>query len=246
MTESEIRKKVLDTARSYLGVKEGSKEHKHIVAVFNTVKPDGGTMTVSAPWCACFVSAVEIEALGKSNAKKICPLSYNCGTIISRAKKMGIWIESDSYKPKEADWILYDWQDSGKGDDKGSPDHVGIVEKVTAKQITVIEGNKHDRCERRVLKINGRFIRGFVAIPYKQIATSQTTVVTKPSKDKTLKVGSTVRIKRGSNQYGTSRDFAPFVYDRKYKVVEIRGNRVVFADGKVVIGAVGKNDCIVQ
>ena len=246
MTESEIRKKVLDTARSYLGVKEGSKEHKHIVAVFNTVKPDGGTMTVSAPWCACFVSAVEIEALGKSNAKKICPLSYNCGTIISRAKKMGIWIESDSYKPKEADWILYDWDDSGKGDDKGSPDHVGIVEKVTAKQITVIEGNKNDRCERRVLKINGRFIRGFVAIPYKQIATSQTTVVTKPSKDKTLKVGSTVRIKKGANQYGSSRDFAPFVYDRKYKVVEIRGNRVVFADGKVVIGAVGKSDCIVQ
>lgn len=246
MTESEIRKKVLDVARSYLGVKEGSKEHKHIVAVFNTVKPDGGTMTVSAPWCACYVSAVEIEALGKSNAKKICPLSYNCGTIISRAKKMGIWIESDSYKPKEADWILYDWQDSGKGDDKGSPDHVGLVEKVTAKQITVIEGNKNDKVERRVLKINGRFIRGFVAIPYKQIATSQTTVVTKPSKDKTLKVGSTVRIKKGANQYGTSRDFAPFVYDRKYKVVEIRGNRVVFADGKVVIGAVGKNDCIVQ
>ena len=246
MTESEIRKKVLDTARSYLGVKEGSKEHKHIVAVFNKVKPDGGAMTASAPWCACYVSAVEIEALGKSNAKKICPLSYNCGTIISKAKKMGIWIEADDHKPKEADWIVYDWDDNGKGDDKGSPEHVGMVEKVTAKQITVIEGNKHDRCERRVLKINGRFIRGFVAIPYKQIATSQTTVVTKPSKDKTLKVGSTVRIKRGANQYGTSRDFAPFVYDRKYKVVEIRGNRVVFADGKVVIGAVGKNDCIVQ
>ena len=246
MTESEIRKKVIETAKSYLGVKEGSKEHKHIVSVFNTVKPDGGAMTVFAPWCACYVSAVEIEALGKSNAKKICPLSYNCGTIISKAKKMGIWIESDSYKPKEADWILYDWDDNGKGDDKGSPEHVGLVEKVTSKQITVIEGNKHDRCERRVIKINGRFIRGFVAIPYKQIATSQTTVVSKPSKDKTLRVGSKVRIRKGANQYGTSKAFAPFVYDRIYKVIEIIGNRAVFADNGTVIGAVRKNDCIVQ
>ena len=70
MTENEIRNKVINTAKSYLGIKERSKEHKHIVAVFNTVKPDGGAMTVSAPWCACFVSAVEIESIGKTSAKK--------------------------------------------------------------------------------------------------------------------------------------------------------------------------------
>lgn len=242
MTENEIRQKVISQAEDYLGVKERSKEHRHIVDVFNKVKPDGGAMTVSAPWCACFVSAVEIESLGKSNAKKICPLSYNCETIISKAKKMGIWIENDAHKPKGADWILYNWQDSGKGDDKGSPDHVGLVVKVTAKQITVIEGNKNDRVERRALKINGRYIRGFVAIPYKQIASSQTKIV---QKDKRVEVGDTIMIRKGANQYGTTRNFAPFVYDRKYKVVEIAGNRVVFADGKVVIGAVAKRDCIV-
>lgn len=247
MTENEIRQKVIDKAKSYLGVKEGSKKHKHIVEVFNTVKPDGGAMTVSAPWCACFVSAVEIETLGKADAKKICPLSYNCGTITSKAKKMGTWIESDSHTPKVADWILYDWQDSGKGDNKGGADHVGLVEKVTAKQIYVIEGNKNDRVERRILKINGRFIRGFVAIPYKNIASTDDAEKPKPKpKDNKVKVGSTIRIRYGANQYGTTKGFLHKVYENPYKVIEIRGNRVVFADGKTVMGAVSKNDCIVQ
>ena len=246
MTENEIRQKVIDKAKSYLGIKEYSKEHRNIVDVFNTVKPDGGAMTLSAPWCACFVSAVEIETIGKSNAKSICPLSYNCGTIISKAKKMGIWIESDSYSPKGADWIMYDWQDSGKGDNTGSSDHVGIVEKVGNKEITVIEGNKNDRVERRKLKVNGRYIRGFVAIPYKQIATSQTIVVTKPPSEKKVKVGSLIKIRKGANQYGTTRNFIDKVYKNTYKVIEISGNRVVFADGKTVMGAVAKGDCIVQ
>ena len=248
MTEAQLRKKVIETAKKYLGAKEGGELHKELIKIFNTVKPDGWAMTYSAPWWAAFASAIEIEALGKADAKKICPLSANCGTIITMAKKLGCWIESDSYKPKEADWILYDWQDSGKGDNTGGADHVGIVEKVTASEIIVIEGNKNDKVERRTLKINGRYIRGFVAIPYGKLATSQTKTVTKtPAKTvKALKVGSTIKIKKGANQYGTTRGFASFVYDRKYKVIEIRGSRVVFADGKVVMGAVGKNECIVQ
>jgi len=233
---NEIREKVINTALQYLGVKEGSADHRHIVSVFNTVKPDGYPMTIYAPWCACFTSAIEIEALGKDKAKEICPLSYNCGTIISKAKKMGTWIENDSYTPNVADWILYDWQDSGHGDNTGGADHVGLVEKVTKKQIYVIEGNKNDRVERRILKIDGRYIRGFVAIPYGK--------ETKP-KGK-VKVGSMVRIRKGANQYGTTKGFLPKVYQKTYKVIEVRGNRVVFADGKTVIGAVSKNDCIVQ
>ena len=61
--------------------------------------------------------------------------------------------------------------------------------------------------------------------------------------NKTLKVGATIRIRKGANQYGKTKGFASFVYDRKYTVKEIRGNRVVFADGKIVMGAVAKKDC---
>lgn len=246
-TEKEIRAKVIQTAKKYLGAKEGGKLHHQIIDIFNTVKPDGGRATYSDAWCSEFASAIEIEALGKTNAKKICPLSYNCGRVIAKAKKLGCWVENDKYTPKEADWILYDWQDSGKGDNTGSPDHVGIVEKVSNGNIIVIEGNKSDMVSRRTIKVNGKHIRGFVAIPYAKIASSssQTTVV---NKTKTVKVGSKIKIKKGANQYGTAKGFAPHVYKTTYKVIEIRGNRVVFAttDGKTVMGAVGKNDCIVQ
>ena len=64
---------------------------------------------------------------------------------------------------------------------------------------------------------------------------------------KTLKVGSKVKIKNGANQFGKTARFASQVYKNTYKVIEIRGSRVVFADAKgVVIGAVKKSDCIVQ
>lgn len=68
---------------------------------------------------------------------------------------------------------------------------------------------------------------------------------TKPVQ-KLLEVGSTIKIKKGACQYGKSSKFSDFVYDTKYKVVEIKGSRVVFAKGGTVIGAVSKNDCIVQ
>lgn len=65
---------------------------------------------------------------------------------------------------------------------------------------------------------------------------------------KSLKVGSKIKIKKGACQYGSSKHFADFVYQRTYKVKSIAGNRVVFTtlDGKTVMGAVSKADCIVQ
>ena len=240
MTEKEIRNKVIKTAKKYDGAVTGNKKHKEIVDVFNLVRPDGHPMDYAGPWCAAFVSGVEIEALGVNEAKKICPLSYNCGTIISKAKKAGTWIESDSHKPKPADWILYDWQDSGAGDNTNAPDHVGLVEKVDDGIITVIEGNKRGAYGIRKLLVNGRYIRGFVAIPYSKPARASG----KPAEIKAIKKGSTVRIRKGANQYGTTKKFAAFVYDRKYKVIEVVGSRAVIADGKTVIGAVNKNDCI--
>ena len=130
-------------------------------------------MTYSAYWCAAFASACAIKAFGIDQAKKYFPLSANCGTIVSKAKKMGIWVENDAYIPKAGDWILYDWDDSGKGDNVGGPDHVGIVESVSRSKIVVIEGNKSKAVGERTLSINGRYIRGFVTPKYSAMATSE-------------------------------------------------------------------------
>ena len=172
-SEKDLRKKLVSVAKSYVGAKQGDSEHRAIISTFNTVKPDGWAMNTKAPWCAAAASAFAIKAFGKKTAKKYFPLSANCGTIISKAKKMGIWEESDAYKPSPGDWILYDWDDSGKGDNHGGPDHVGTVEKVENGWIRVIEGNKHEKCDVRKLRVNGRYIRGFVLPKYSKMAGSK-------------------------------------------------------------------------
>ena len=121
------RSEYVKVAKKYKGAKQGSKLHHRIIDIFNRVKPDGWAMTYSAAWCAASVSAWAIECFGVDEAKKYFPLSANCGAIISKAKRMGIWVENDAYRPSPGDWVLYDWQDSGYGDNNGSPDHVGLV-----------------------------------------------------------------------------------------------------------------------
>ncbi len=163
------RAKIVAVAKSYIGTCGGSSAHADILHYFNTVKPMGHTAKKSDPWCGEFVSACAIQAFGKTVAKKYFPLSAACVYIINEAKKKNIWVESDKYIPEAGDWILYDWDDTGKGDNKNKPDHVGIVEYYKAGYIHVIEGNKHDKCARRKLRIDGRYIRGFVTPDYDRI-----------------------------------------------------------------------------
>ena len=74
-------------------------------------------------WCACTWSALAV----KLNYLAIMPIEISCYYLIEAAKKMGAWQENDDYIPEPGDAILYDWQDSGTGDNTGNPDHVGTV-----------------------------------------------------------------------------------------------------------------------
>lgn len=163
------RAKIVAVAKSYIGTCGGSTAHADILHYFNEVKPFGHTAKKSDPWCGEFVSACAIQAFGKTQAKKFFPLSAACVYIVNKAKEMNIWVESDKYIPEAGDWILYDWDDTGKGDNKNKPDHVGIVEYYKAGYIHVIEGNKHDKCARRKIRIDGKYIRGFVTPDYDRI-----------------------------------------------------------------------------
>ena len=112
-------------------------------------------------WCATFASAVFI-AVGY---KDIFPVECSCGQMIELAKKMKIWVENDAYVPELGDCMLYDWDDTGKGDDKGWPEHIGIVTYVNRKSgyIEVTEGNYQKSVKKRTVNINGRYIRGYIA-----------------------------------------------------------------------------------
>lgn len=166
------RSKIVAVAKSYIGTCGGSAAHADILHYFNSVKPFGYTAHKSDPWCAIFVSACAIQAFGKTAAKKYFPLSAACTYMINKGKELNIFIESDKYIPEAGDFILYDWDDTGRGDNKGQPDHVGIVEYYKAGYIHVIEGNMGSgsgKCGRRKLRIDGRYIRGFIAPDYDRI-----------------------------------------------------------------------------
>lgn len=159
--------KVVQLARSFIGLNEADGSYKKIIDIYNSQKgpfPRGVKMQYSWSWCACFCSALMIQ-LGYEN---LFPIEISCGEIAKNAVKMGIWIEDDSYIPSPGDFVLYDWHDNGSGDCTGWPDHIGVVSSVDVaeNEFKVIEGNSDDRVRELTKDIDGRYIRGFVVPKY--------------------------------------------------------------------------------
>lgn len=173
MTENELRQKVVSIAQSYIGCNEKDGTHKQIIDAYNAHKPlaRGYKVQYTDAWCATFGSFCAIKA----GLTDIIPTECGCSAQITLFKNLGSWQENDAYVPKPGDYIFYDWQDTGVGDNTGAPDHVGIVEKVVGNTITVIEGNYSDSVKRRTIQVNGRYIRGYGVPKYASKATVQTT-----------------------------------------------------------------------
>lgn len=162
--------KVVKQAQSWMGLKESNGTHKEIIDVYNSHKPlaRGYKVKYTDSWCATFVSAVAIK-LGYTS---IIPTECSCPKMIELFKGLGCWVENENRTPNTGDIIFYDWEDDGKGDNIGNSDHVGIVEKVSNGKITVIEGNYSDSVKRRVLDVNGKYIRGYGVPKYSKKTTS--------------------------------------------------------------------------
>lgn len=156
--------KVVEQAKAWLGKKESNGTHKEIIDVYNSHKPRarGYKVSYTDAWCATFVSAVAVK-LGYTD---IMPTECSCNKMIELYKKLGVWVENENRTPNIGDIMFYDWDDNGKGDNKGSSDHVGIVEKVASGKITVIEGNYKNSVKRRTLEVNGKYIRGYAVPKY--------------------------------------------------------------------------------
>lgn len=187
MTENEARKKVVSIAKQYIGCKESDGSHKKIIDGYNAVKPlpKGYKVGYKDSWCATFVSFVGIKA-GFSD---IIPRECGCERMIAIYKKLGRWVENDAYAPKIGDVIFYDWDDSGKGNDTGFSDHVGIVVSVNRNTLKVVEGNKNDAVGYRNIKVNGKYIRGY-GIPDYASKSDSSLVVDEKAVDSDIKVDS--------------------------------------------------------
>lgn len=155
-----IREQIVNTAVRYNGMPFKGGSHRTLIDEFNKHRPDGWAMTYTANFCAACASAIAYLC-GVGDAY---PCSANVGTIVNKAKNMGIWVENDAYVPTAGDWIIYAWQDSGRGDNTTGASHVGIVVSADSKYINVFEFNIHNNHSTgyRRIAVNGRFIRGFV------------------------------------------------------------------------------------
>lgn len=159
-----LRKKVVEVAKSWLGCNEADGSHRKIIDVYNAHRPlpVGYSVRYTDAWCATFVSAVGIQ----SGLSGIILPECSCPRMIELYKKAGRWVEDDSYVPKIGDIVMYDWQDSGSGDNTGTADHVGIVEEVNGNTLTIIEGNISNAVGRRTLSVDGKYIRGYCCPAY--------------------------------------------------------------------------------
>ena len=155
-----IREQIINTAIRYNGMPFQGGSHRTLIDEFNKHRPDGWAMPYTANFCAACASAIAYLC-GVGDAY---PCSANVGTIVAKAQKMGIWVENDAYVPTAGDWIIYAWQDSGRGDNTTGASHVGIVVSAGGGYINVFEFNIHNNHSTgyRKIPINGRFIRGFV------------------------------------------------------------------------------------
>lgn len=174
MTERELRMLVVNTAKKYLGCNEYDGSHKKIIDTYNAHTPlaRGYKVTYTDAWCATFVSAVAIEC----GLTDIMPTECSCTRMIELHKAIGQWKEEDNYKPEIGDVVMYDWEDSGKGENKGQPNHVGIVcSDIVDGVFNVIEGNYANAVKVRQMQVNGRYIRGYCLPKYESKATAAPT-----------------------------------------------------------------------
>ena len=177
MTENQIRQRVVNVRRDWVGATMGSAKHYDILNTYNGHKPlaRGYAIKPTDAYCAATVSAAWIKA----GVVQIAVTEVGVPQLATLAQKKGIWVEDDAYVPKPGDAVIYDWNDGkdyAKTDNRGIPKHVGIVQVVKDGVITVIEGNMGSAgvVGRRALPVNGRYIRGFICPKYKSLAAEET------------------------------------------------------------------------
>ena len=162
------RQKVVDTVCGWEGKNEADGSYKSIIDIYNTLPaaelPRKTKMAYGWALCACTWSAIAVYL----KYLAIMPIEISCYYIIEAAKKMGVWVENDAYVPDPGDAVLYDWDDTGKGDNTGNPDHIGTVIYVnkSAGYMVVMAGTNSNSVKKRTISLNGRYIRGFICPKY--------------------------------------------------------------------------------
>lgn len=161
------REDVVECARLRIGAVFGSDTYQSILDTYNSITPlpQGYKLKYGDAWCAAFVSA-----MAKLAGVTDFPYECSCPRMVSLFSSKGQWMEDDGYVPNPGDVIFYDWDDTGSGDNTGTPDHVGIVWECSGESMTIIEGNCGGKVATRFIPVNAPYIRGFGVPDYEDSA----------------------------------------------------------------------------
>ena len=162
--------RIIETMRAWIG-----KDKRTIIDIYNAHKPlaKGYKVKYTDAWCdttvsSCFIVNDAVDLIGGTE----CGVERH----IALFKKKGIWQEDGSITPRPGDIICYNWDDSTQPND-GIADHIGIVEAVNAREVSVIEGNYNDAVRRRVIPIGWGYIRGYARPKYDEAKKEEKTIM---------------------------------------------------------------------
>ncbi len=131
----------------------GLNENRN-TAEINKITKQSGINCATTPWCAAWAMNM-LEDHGVLKLDGLSNRNY-CPTIKNWAQNKGIWGGRGNYTPKAGDAILFDWQ----GD--GTPDHIGIVERVENGKVYTIEGNSSDSVKKNSYSLSSGSVIGYV------------------------------------------------------------------------------------
>ncbi len=128
------REQYVSLAISYKGIAEGTPEHKQIIDNYNRLQNDF-KMTTSLPWCACFVSLINLLSGGNSVSSSF-PNAIGVSDMRKKFEKKKRLVGSGLIIPQQGDTVFY-----------RNHSHVGIVidvESGISPTITILSGNSSD------------------------------------------------------------------------------------------------------
>lgn len=141
--------------------------HEAVVQIYNSqaVKPRDYRLKDTDAWCAAFITALGLQLGISSTVIPECSVPE----MVRLYQRAGRWEEDDAFLPARGDLLIYDWDDSGAGDNTGEPDHIGIVTARLGTSLIVVEGNRNGRVGIRSVSVNASYIRGYCLPEYEAI-----------------------------------------------------------------------------
>lgn len=132
--DNPTREDYIKKAMEYLGMEEGTKMHADFILNYNKIQSDY-KMSTKMPWCACFVSYINIVTGGNRYSRSF-PNAISVAEMRKKFAEKKRLVGSGLIIPQQGDTVF--WR---------TKSHVGIVADVTngtSPTITILSGNSSD------------------------------------------------------------------------------------------------------